>query len=88
MFSKFYGYGATAAGVTLKSCWTTTSSNATNVSNFTYDQTGYNAGTCHLDKANGYTFSSGYGYVFVSTNYYVPYYYAGTTKAQVCGFTA
>ena len=37
--------------------------------------------------ANGYTFSDGYGYVLVSTNYYVPYYYAGTTWGSVCGFT-
>jgi hypothetical protein len=37
--------------------------------------------------ANGYTFSGGYGYVLVATNYYVPYYYAGSTWGSVCGFT-
>jgi len=82
-----YGYGTNSAGVTLKSCWTTTSTSPTSVSNFSYDSTGYAAGTCHLDKANGYTFSDGYGYVMVSTNYYVPYYYAGSKVASICGFT-
>jgi hypothetical protein len=57
------------------------------MSEFYYDTAGYNAGTCHLDMANGYNFSDGYGYVIVSTNYYVPYYYAGTTLASVCGFS-
>ena len=53
-------------------------SNPSNMANFTYDSTGYSAGTCHLDKANGYTFSDGtYGYVMISDKYYVPYYYAG-----------
>ncbi len=57
------------------------------MSEFTYNSTGYTAGTCHLDYANGYTFTSGYGYVMVSTNYYAPYYYAGSSKGYVCGFT-
>ncbi len=74
--------------MTLKSCWSTTATTVTNVSQFSYNQTAYDAGTCHLDKANGYTFSTGYGYVMVSTNYYVPYYYAGSKTASVCGFTA
>jgi hypothetical protein len=83
-----YGYATTSAGVTLKSCWTTTSTSPTNVSNFTYNSTAFSAGTCHLDKANGYTFSDGtYGYVMVSTNYFVPYYYSGSTVAKICGFT-
>ena len=83
-----YGYAANSSGSTLKSCWTTTASSPTNMANFTYDSTAYSAGTCHLDKANGYTFSDGtYGYVMVSNNYYVPYYYAGSKKASICGFT-
>jgi len=57
------------------------------ITDFSYDATGYANGTCHLDKANGYTFSTGYGYVLTSANYYVPYYIAGTKSAQVCGFT-
>ena len=58
------------------------------MANFTYDSTGYSAGTCHLDKANGYTFSDGaYGYVMISDKYYVPYYYAGSMLASVCGVT-
>ena len=83
-----YFSATNAAGTTLKSCWTSSSTSPTNISNFTYDTTGYTAGTCHLDKANGYTFADGtYGYVVVSNNYYTPYYYAGTTKASICGFT-
>jgi hypothetical protein len=82
-----YGYASNTAGATLKSCWTSSSTSPTKISSFTYDTTGYTAGSCHLDKANGYTFSDGYGYVMVSTNYYVPYYYAGSSVAKICGFT-
>ncbi len=83
-----YGYATNSAGTTLKTCWSTTKSSPTLVSDFTYNSTAYSAGTCHLDKANGYTFSDGtYGYVMVSDNYYVPYYYAGTKVATICGFT-
>jgi hypothetical protein len=83
-----YGYATNSAGTTLKSCWTTTSSKPSNFTDFSYDSTSYSAGTCHLDKANGYTFSDGtYGYVMVSTNFYVPYYYFGSKVAQICGFT-
>jgi hypothetical protein len=58
------------------------------ISDYSYNSTAYSAGSCHLDKANGYTFSDGtYGYVMVSTNYYVPYYYAGSKVATICGFT-
>ena len=82
-----YGYASNSAGTTLKSCWYSTSSSPSYMSEFTYNSTGYTAGTCHLDYANGYTFTSGYGYVMVSTNYYAPYYYAGSSKGYVCGFT-
>ena len=82
-----YGYATNSAGTTLKSCWYSTSTSPSLNTEFTYNSTGYTAGTCHLDYANGYTFSSGYGYVMVSTNYYAPYYYAGTKKGYVCGFT-
>jgi len=83
-----YGYATTSSGTTLKSCWSTTASSPTLLSQFSYDSTGYANGTCHLDYANGYTFFFFfYGYVMVSTNYYILYYYAGTKKAQVCGFT-
>ena len=82
-----YGYATNTAGTTLKSCWTTTSSTPTNVANYTYDSTSYSSGSCHLDKANGYNFTDGYGYVMVSTNYYVPYYLYGSKTASVCGFT-
>ena len=84
-----FGYAANSAGVTLKSCWTANSTTPTNInSHFYYDTNGIQSGTCHLDKANGYTFSDGtYGYVMISSNYYVPYYYAGTKLASVCGFT-
>jgi hypothetical protein len=44
------------------------------MSEFTYNFTGYTAGT-------------GYGYVMVSTSYYAPYYYIGTIKGYTCGFT-
>lgn len=57
------------------------------MADFTYDKTGYQAGTCHLDDANGFQFSDGYGYVSVAEKYYVPYYYAGSTWARICGFT-
>lgn len=82
-----YGYAATSSGVTLKSCWTSTSSSPTNINMFTYDSTALAAGTCHLDKANGYNFTDGYGYVMVSNNYYVPYYFYGSKAASICGFT-
>jgi len=82
-----YGYASNSAGTTLKSCWYSTSSSPSLISQFTYNSTGYSAGTCHLDYANGYTFTSGYGYVMVSTNYYAPYYYAGSKVASICGFT-
>lgn len=82
-----YGYSENSSGTTLKSCWYSTYTSPTLVSEFTYNSTGYTAGTCHLDYANGYTFTSGYGYVMVSTNYYVQYYYAGTAKGYTCGFT-
>jgi hypothetical protein len=82
-----YGYSENSSGTTLKSCWYSTSSDPYLMSQFTYNSTGYTAGTCHLDYANGYTFSSGYGYVMVSTNYYAPYYYAGSAKGYTCGFT-
>jgi hypothetical protein len=82
-----YGYSTNTAGTTLKSCWTTTSTTPTNVANFTYDTAGYTAGTCHLDQANGYTFTDGYGYVLTSSNYYVPYKYFGSKVASICGFT-
>jgi hypothetical protein len=64
-----------------------TKTSPTTISDFTYDSTGYANGTCHLDKANGYTFSTGYGYVITSANYYVPYYLAGSTTVPICGFT-
>ena len=83
-----YGYATNSAGTTLKSCWSSTKTSPTAISDFTYSTSGYSAGTCHLDKANGYTFSDGtYGYVMVSDNFYVPYYYAGSKAATVCGFT-
>ena len=83
-----YGYASDSSGNTLKSCYTTTSSKPSNFTDFSYNTTGYAAGTCHLDQANGYTFSDGtYGYVMVSTNFYVPYYYSGTKVARICGFT-
>jgi hypothetical protein len=82
-----YGYASNSAGTTLKSCWYSTSTSPSYMSEFTYNSTGYTAGTCHLDYANGYTFTSGYGYVMVSTNFYAPYYYAGSSKGYVCGFT-
>lgn len=44
-----YGYSTNSAGTTLKSCWSTTKSSPTTVSDFTYDSTGYKNGTCHLD---------------------------------------
>jgi hypothetical protein len=51
----------------------------------------YDCVTCKLtfkqDYANGYTFSDGYGYVLVSSNYWVPYYYAGSKLYSVCGFS-
>jgi hypothetical protein len=79
------GYPVYGVSTTLKSCWSAT--NPTNIANFTYSGAGYAAGTCHLDLANGYTFSDGYGYVIVSDNYYVPYYYYGSFVGKVCGFT-
>ncbi len=82
-----YGYASNSAGTTLKSCWYSTYSSPYLITQFTYNSTGYTAGSCHLDLANGYTFSSGYGYVMVSTNYYAPYYYAGKVKGYTCGFT-
>jgi len=82
-----YGYAQNGSGVTLKSCWTTTANPPTYIGNFTYNDAAFAAGTCHLDKANGYTFSDGYGYVTVAEKYYVPYMYSGTTWARICGFT-
>jgi hypothetical protein len=81
-----YGYSE-VNGVELKSCWYSTYSSPTLISEFTYNSTGYTAGTCHLDYANGYNFTSGYGYVMTSANYYVPYYYAGLKYGYTCGFT-
>ena len=51
-----YGYATNSAGTTLKSCWYSTSTSPSLISQFTYNTTGYTAGTCHLDYANGYTF--------------------------------
>ena len=83
-----YGYATDSSGNTLKSCWTTTLSNPSNSANFTYDTAGYSAGTCHLDRANGYTFSDGtYGYVMINDKFYVPLYRSGSVVASVCGFT-
>ena len=82
-----YGYAQNASGVTLKSCWTTTKNPPTVIGDFTYDAAGFAAGNCHLDKANGFTFSDGYGYVTVAEKYYVPYMYSGTTWARICGFS-
>jgi len=82
-----YGYANNEAGTQLKSCWKSSSTTPTMVSDFTYDNDGYLAKTCHLDQANGYTFTDGYGYVMVAENYYVPNYFAGTTSASICGFT-
>ena len=87
-YDKFFSDSQNTAGVTLKSCWKTTLTNPTMITDFTYDSAGYSAGTCHLDKANGYTFSDGtYGYVSVADKYYVPYYYAGSNWARICGYT-
>ena len=82
-----YGFSQNTAGETLKSCWKTTLSSPTMVTDFTYDTAGYAAGTCHLDQANGYTFSDGYGYVTTAEPYYVPYKYSGTSWAKICGFS-
>ena len=83
-----YGYATNSAGTTLKSCWSTTKTSPNNISDFSYSTSDYTAGNCHLDKANGYTFSDGtYGYVMHSSKYYVPYYYAGSKVATICGFT-
>jgi hypothetical protein len=83
-----YGYSQNTAGSTLKSCWTASSASPSYISEFTYDTASYNNGTCDLDMANGYTFSDGtYGYVMVASNYYVPYYRAGSSFVSACGFT-
>ncbi len=43
-----YGYAKSSSGTTLKSCWSSSLSSPTNISDFTYSSSGYSAGTCHL----------------------------------------
>ncbi|CAL4120376.1 unnamed protein product [Meganyctiphanes norvegica] len=69
--------------VALKSCYKLTSGDGSNASHYTFDEDGYNAGTCDLDMANGYTFSDGYAYVFSQDYPFImPGYYG--TQASAC----
>jgi hypothetical protein len=81
-----YGYCQNSAGTQLKTCWTQTSgTDGTYFTDYYYDSSAYSAGTCHLDKANGYTFTNGtYGYIMTADVPYVPPYFYGTQVTE-CG---
>ena len=84
-----YGRCQNDDGDELQSCYALTDGeDGDNFSDYYLDTDSYNAGTCHLDKANGYTFTDGsYGYVLTENFATTPTGYMGTTEATPCGFT-
>ena len=90
MLDGFPVYGrCNHEGEELVSCWNQIAgTTGDNESDFEYDSNAYNAGTCHLDEANGYTFSDGsYGYVLTDNIYQTPMGYYGSETGYSCGFT-
>jgi len=89
-----YGRCQHTNGDELESCWTSTSSDPTSLSDYTYGST-ESGNTCYLDEANGYDFtegqtSDGYvGYAYVTTTGFsgVPIGFMGTEFGDICGFT-
>jgi len=89
-----YGRCQDTSGDELESCWTTTSSDPTSLSDYTYGSTA-SGNTCYLDEANGYDFtdgqtSDGYvGYAYVTTTDFsgVPIGFMGSEFGDICGFT-
>ena len=57
-----------------------------NVSDYEYDEEGFEAGTCGLDRANGKMFDHGYGYVTTTNFPGIPMFYSGTAIPGSCGF--
>lgn len=83
-----YGRCNHVDGQELVSCWNQTGGDGSSFSDFAYDSAAYEAGTCHLDEANGYTFADGsYGYVLTDNIFQTPVGYYGTSDGYACGFT-
>ena len=53
-----------------------------------FDQYTFDSTNCHLDEANGYTFSDGsYGYILTENFSTTPTGYYGPAQSTPCGFT-
>merc|ERR1711963_155456 len=89
-----YGRCQHTNGDELESCWTSTSSDPSHLSDYTYGSTA-SGNPCYLDEANGYKFtdgqtSDGYvGYAYVTTTEFsgVPIGFMGSEFGDICGFT-
>merc|ERR1712038_453341 len=74
-------------GNEILSCWKLTDgASGENVSDYEYDEEGFEAGTCGLDRANGKMFDHGYGYVTTTNFPGIPMFYSGSAIPGSCGF--
>ena len=68
----------------LKSCYYLTSGNGSHSQHFTFSDSEFSAGNCDLDRANGYTFSDGYAYIFTEDYPYIMAGYYGSEVSGIC----